>query len=93
MNDDAIEREVFINAGIEHVWSLVSKVGFWIGDELCFDTEAVEGELIAVDTGQYGSFPIRSTGWTRHTTPRIAGPAPFRVMYPSTGTRRSSNFH
>lgn len=56
---DAIEREIFIEAGIEHVWSLVSKVGFWIGDELRFDREGAEGEVVVVDTDKHGNFPVR----------------------------------
>ena len=56
---DVIEREIFIGAGIEHVWSLVSKAGFWIGEELRFDKQAVEGELIVIDTANYGDFPVR----------------------------------
>jgi len=59
MTANAIEREVFIRAGIDHVWSLVSKVGFWIGEELRFDMEAVEGETTTIATANYGSFPVR----------------------------------
>lgn len=59
MTANAIEREIFIRAGIEHVWSLVSKVGFWIGDELRFDIEAVEGETAIIETERHGSFPVR----------------------------------
>lgn len=56
---NAIEREIFIQAGIDHVWSLVSKVGFWVGEELNFGTDAVEGEMTTIDTEQYGSFPVQ----------------------------------
>lgn len=59
MTSNAIEREIFIQADIGHVWSLVSKVGFWIGDDLHFDVEAREGELATIDTATYGSFPVR----------------------------------
>jgi uncharacterized protein YndB with AHSA1/START domain len=57
--EDTIEREIFIHAGIEHVWSLVSKAGFWIGDELRFDVDANEGELVVIDTAQRGRFPVQ----------------------------------
>jgi hypothetical protein len=50
MTSDTIEREIFIMSTIDHVWSLVSKVGFWVGDDLRFDTEAREGELVVIDT-------------------------------------------
>ena len=59
MTDDAIEREVFIRADIGHVWSLVSKAGFWIGDELHFEAEAGVGETVVVDTGRYGPISVR----------------------------------
>ncbi len=59
MTKDAIEREIFIRAEIDHVWSLVSKVGFWVGDDLLFDKDANEGELVVIDTANYGSFPVQ----------------------------------
>src|SRR5690606_26133223 len=57
--NDTIEREIFIRAGIDHVWSLVSKVGFWVGDDLVFDNEAGEGETVVIPTDKYGDFPVR----------------------------------
>jgi len=59
MTDNVIEREIFIQAGIDHVWSLVSKVGFWVGDDLHFDMDAREGETVVIDTAEYGRFPVR----------------------------------
>jgi len=59
LTNDVIEREIFILAGIEHVWSFVSKTGFWVGDDLRFDVDAAEGETAVIDTPNYGSFPVR----------------------------------
>lgn len=59
MSHDVIEREVFINAGIDHVWSLVSKNGFWVGEELHFEVEARVGETAEFDVPNYGRFPVR----------------------------------
>jgi uncharacterized protein YndB with AHSA1/START domain len=59
MTVDTIEREIFINAEIGRVWSLVSKTGFWVGEELRFDTEAREGETVVMETEKYGSYPVR----------------------------------
>jgi uncharacterized protein YndB with AHSA1/START domain len=59
MTSDAIEREIFIQAGIDHVWSLVSSAGFWVGEDLHFDAEAVEGDTVMIDTAAYGRFPVR----------------------------------
>lgn len=56
---DAIEREMYIDAGIEHVWSLVSKAGFWVGNEPHFDAVAGEGETVLIVTDAYGDFPVR----------------------------------
>ncbi len=58
MTQDAIEREIFIGTDIDHVWSLVSKAGFWVGDALHFDAEAAEGETVVIETEQYGRFPV-----------------------------------
>lgn len=59
MTVNTIEREIFIKAGVDHVWSLVAKTGFWVGEDLHFDLEAAEGETVVVDTDKYGSFPVR----------------------------------
>lgn len=59
MADDAIEREIFIRSGIDHVWSLISKTGFWVGDDLRFDVDAKEGETVVIDAATYGQFPVR----------------------------------
>ena len=69
MTSDTIEREIFIMSTIDHVWSLVSRVGFWVGDDLRFDMEAREGELVVIDTTNYGSFPVQVT---RLDAPRYA---------------------
>lgn len=59
MIPDTIHNEIFIEAGIDHVWSLVSRTGFWIGDDLCFDHDGREGEIVLVETARYGHFPVR----------------------------------
>jgi uncharacterized protein YndB with AHSA1/START domain len=56
---DRIERQIFIRADIDHLWSLVSKAGFFIGDDLHFDSDATEGETVVVDAGAHGRFPVR----------------------------------
>lgn len=58
MSEDAIECEIFIRAGVERVWALVSKTGFWIGDELRFDVEAREGESAVIEVARRGRFPV-----------------------------------
>jgi uncharacterized protein YndB with AHSA1/START domain len=66
---DAIEREIFIRADIDRVWSLVSKAGFWVGDDLHFDADAREGETVVIDAGTHGRFPVRVD---RFESPRYA---------------------
>lgn len=56
---NAIRRETFIAAPIARVWSLVSRVGFWVGADLRFDAEAAEGETVTIDAGAFGRFPVR----------------------------------
>lgn len=58
MSHDVIEREIFIKAGIERVWSLVSKAGFWVGDELTFEHSLQEGETVTIETERWGNFPV-----------------------------------
>ena len=58
MAQDRIEREIFIEAGIERVWSLVAHAGFWVGDAPHFDVIATEGETVAIDAGRHGRFPV-----------------------------------
>jgi len=69
MSENAIEREIFIRAGIDRVWSLVSKTGFWVGEQVHFDVEASEGETVVIDTDKYGSYPVLVT---RLDAPRYA---------------------
>jgi uncharacterized protein YndB with AHSA1/START domain len=69
VSDDRIEREIFVRAGIDHVWSLISKAGFWIGDELRFDVEATPGATAVIDAGRHGRFPVRTV---RLEPPRYA---------------------
>jgi uncharacterized protein YndB with AHSA1/START domain len=59
MTNDVIERQVFIRASIETVWSLVSRTGFWVGDDLHFDGDASEGETAVIETARYGRFPVK----------------------------------
>lgn len=57
MTANTIEREIFIRAGIERVWSLVSKAGFWVGEELDFSYVVEEGGSVTVNVEE-GSFPV-----------------------------------
>jgi len=59
MTPDTIRSEIFIEAGIDHIWSLVSRTGFWIGDDLCFDHDGKEGDVVLFETARYGQFPVR----------------------------------
>lgn len=59
MNNDVIEREIFIKAGIERVWSLVSKAGFWVGDDLHFEHSLEAGETVTIETERWGTFPVK----------------------------------
>lgn len=59
MTENVIEREIFIQAGIERVWSLVSKTGFWVGENLNFEHALAEGETVAIKTERWGTFPVK----------------------------------
>jgi len=56
---DTIERDIFIRAGIDHVWSFVSRTGFWVGEEVRFDLDAAEGETVVIETNRFGTFPVK----------------------------------
>lgn len=59
MTPDTVRSEIFIAAGLDHVWSLVSRTGFWIGDDLVFAHNGQEGDVVLVKTARYGHFPVR----------------------------------
>ncbi len=59
MFQDTIEREIFIQSSLDHVWSLISKTGFWVGEDLRFDVDAQEGDTVVIDAPPYGWFPVK----------------------------------
>jgi len=58
MNNDRIEREIFIEASIETVWELVNQPAWWVGDAPGPDKVQVDGTRIVAETSKYGSFPV-----------------------------------
>ncbi|MGP3978871.1 SRPBCC domain-containing protein [Streptomyces sp. 8N114] len=60
MSEDRIERETLIAAPLARVWSLVTRPGFWLGDQASLrDTAAEEGESMVVTHAEHGEFPVR----------------------------------
>jgi uncharacterized protein YndB with AHSA1/START domain len=57
MNNDRIEREIFINASVQTVWELISQPAWWVGDAPGPDKVQVEGSLVVADT-KYGKFTV-----------------------------------
>jgi uncharacterized protein YndB with AHSA1/START domain len=78
---DSVERSILINAGIERVWDLVTRPGWWINDgevtdhrierdsDLCrvHDPACGEFEILVVklEPLSYAAFRWRSDGQTR----------------------------
>ncbi len=58
MNNDRIEREIFIEASIQTVWELVNQPAWWVGDAPGPDKVQVNGSRIVAETAKYGSFPV-----------------------------------
>ncbi|HEX4224354.1 MAG TPA: SRPBCC domain-containing protein [Pseudonocardiaceae bacterium] len=57
---DKIEREIHINAGIDRVWELVSQPGWWVGEGVDDGATFVdEGEYLVVTHPKHGRFPIK----------------------------------
>lgn len=57
MNQDRIEREIFIRAKIETVWALVNEPAWWVGDAPGPDSVKIDGTRVAAET-KYGTFPV-----------------------------------
>lgn len=57
MENDRIEREIFIDAPIEKVWSLISEPAWWVGDAPGPDRVHVEGTHVVAET-RFGNFPV-----------------------------------
>jgi uncharacterized protein YndB with AHSA1/START domain len=58
MNNDRIEREIFIEASVQTVWELVNQPAWWVGDAPGPDKVQVDGSRIVAETAKYGSFPV-----------------------------------
>ncbi|MCP3027725.1 SRPBCC domain-containing protein [Halobacillus sp. A5] len=57
MDNDQINREIFINAPIQTVWELISLPAWWVGDAPGPDKVQVDGSRVVADT-KYGQFPV-----------------------------------
>jgi uncharacterized protein YndB with AHSA1/START domain len=57
MENDRIEREIFIAAPLQTVWSLVSQPAWWVGDAPGPDKVEVDGTRVVAET-KYGNFPV-----------------------------------
>lgn len=57
MDNDRIEREIFIVASLQTVWELVSQPAWWVGDAPGPDKVQVDGTRVVAET-KYGNFPI-----------------------------------
>jgi uncharacterized protein YndB with AHSA1/START domain len=57
VDNDRIEREIFINASLQTVWELVSQPAWWVGDAPGPDKVQVDGSRVVADT-KYGKFPV-----------------------------------
>lgn len=57
MENDRIEREIFIAAPLQKVWSLVSQPGWFLGGESGPDRVQLDGNRAVAET-RYGDFPV-----------------------------------
>lgn len=57
MDNDRIERDIFINASLQTVWELISQPAWWVGDAPGPDEVQVNGSRVVADT-KYGKFPV-----------------------------------
>lgn len=56
MDNDRIEREIFIAAPLQKVWSLISQPAWWVGDEGPNHVQ-IDGNHVVAQT-KYGDFPV-----------------------------------
>jgi uncharacterized protein YndB with AHSA1/START domain len=89
---DAIESEVWIDAAIEHVWSLVSRPGFWVGDGLRFDLNGGPGETVIAETERYGTFPVEIVALNPPYTATYRWASAFPGEHPVEGTATTIRF-
>ncbi|RDW20254.1 hypothetical protein CWR48_06005 [Oceanobacillus arenosus] len=57
MNNDRIEREIFIVSTIQTVWDLVSQPAWWVGDNPGPDSVQIDGNRVVAKT-RFGIFPV-----------------------------------
>jgi uncharacterized protein YndB with AHSA1/START domain len=57
MDNNQINREIFINASIQTVWELISQPAWWVGDAPGPDKVEIDGSRIVAYT-KYGQFPV-----------------------------------
>ncbi|MGG1396578.1 SRPBCC domain-containing protein [Bacillus salipaludis] len=57
MEIDQIEREIFIAAPLEKVWSLVSEPAWWVGDAPGPNSVHIDGNCVVAET-RFGNFPV-----------------------------------
>lgn len=57
MENNQIEREIFIDAPLEKVWSLVSEPAWWVGDAPGPNSVRVDGKRVVAET-RFGNFPV-----------------------------------
>ncbi len=60
---DRIEREIFVEAPITRVWTLVTRPGWWIGDgDPTVHTITDQGDHVVVHDPTYGDFAVHPAG-------------------------------
>ncbi|MDQ6596248.1 polyketide cyclase [Bacillus salipaludis] len=57
MENDQIEREIFIAAPLEKVWLLFSEPAWWVGDAPGPNSVHVDGKRVVAET-RFGNFPV-----------------------------------
>jgi uncharacterized protein YndB with AHSA1/START domain len=57
MDNDRIEREIFIAATLQKVWKLINQPAWWVGDAPGPAGLKVDGTRVVAET-KYGNFPV-----------------------------------
>ncbi len=89
---DAIDREIWIDADMERVWSLISCPGFWVGDGLRFDLAGEPGDIVLAETDRYGTFPVEVVDHNPPYTATYRWASAFPGETPGEGTATTVRF-
>jgi uncharacterized protein YndB with AHSA1/START domain len=56
--DDRIVKDITINAGLDRVWDLVARPGWWVPSDVEGPVDRTPGHRTVRESAEYGRFPV-----------------------------------